>query len=278
MKKIFLLPFLSCNIYVTVLVLVGAGALLFGIFSCAGNTNSNVGSSSTVILSSISSNMITVTGGTFTMGCIREQGSDCDSVEEPAHQVTVGNFKLGTYEVTQEQYREVMGTNPSYFYGCDNCPVEQVSWNDIQEFIRKLNNKTGKNFRLPTEAEWEYAARGGNQSRGYKYSGSDEISNIAWYADNSERKTHTIGVKQANELGIYDMSGNVWEWCADWYGTYGSNSQTNPTGAHSGEFRVVRGGSWVDDADGCRVFNRYCVAPDFIDSYDGFRLAQDLQP
>lgn len=214
--------------------------------------------------------MVFVKGGTFTMGATSEQGSDADSDETPTHSVTLSDFYIGKYEVTQAQWRAVMGNNPSYFKG-DNLPVECVSWNDIQKFIKKLNAQTGKNFRLPTEAEWEYAARGGNQSRGYKYSGSNDRNN-AWYKDNSSSKTHPVGQKQPNELGIYDMCGNVWEWCQDWYGSYSSSSQTNPTGPSSGSYRVLRGGSWSYGARNCRVSNRGSSSPDYSFDRYGFRL------
>ncbi|MDD4847638.1 MAG: formylglycine-generating enzyme family protein [Bacteroidales bacterium] len=218
--------------------------------------------------------MIYVKGGTFTMGCTSEQGSDCESDEKPAHQVTLTDYYIGKFEVTQELWRAVMGSDPSelYFKGCDECPVENVSWNDIQVFLLKLNVKTGKRFRLPTEAEWEYAARGGNKSNGYKYSGSNTIGNVGWYTDNSGSKTHPVGQKTPNELGIYDMSGNVWEWCQDWYGDYSSNSQTNPTGPSSGSYRVLRGGSWGDDARDCRVSYRNIGAPGNRNSSRGFRV------
>ena len=214
--------------------------------------------------------MVFVKGGTFTMGATSEQGSDAYSDETPTHSVTLSDFYIGKYEVTQAQWRAVMGNNPSYFKG-DNLPVECVSWNDIQKFIKKLNAQTGKNFRLPTEAEWEYAARGGNQSRGYKYSGSNDRNN-AWYEDNSSSKTHPVGQKQPNELGIYDMSGNVWEWCQDWYGSYSSSSQTNPTGPSSGSSRVLRGGSWYRNAGGCRVSYRFYDSPGSSNFNRGFRL------
>ena len=216
--------------------------------------------------------MVYVKGGTFTMGATAEQGSDAYSNEKPTHSVTVSDFYIGKYEVTQAQWRAVMGKNPSYFSG-DNNPVEYVSWKDIQKFLKKLNAKTGKKFRLPTEAEWEYAARGGNQSKGYKYSGSNSIGDVAWYTDNSSRKTHPVGQKTPNELGIYDMSGNVWEWCQDWYGSYSSSSQTNPTGPSGGSYRVLRGGSWHDYAGYCRVSYRNFSTPDYRNFSYGFRLA-----
>ena len=216
--------------------------------------------------------MVYVAGGTFTMGATAEQGSDADSDEKPTHSVTVSDFYIGKYEVTQAQWKAVMGSNPSYFKG-DNLPVENVSWNDIQEFIKKLNAQTGKRFRLPTEAEWEYAARGGNQSKGYKYSGSNSIDDVAWYTDNSSSKTHPVGQKTPNELGIYDMSGNVYEWCQDWKGSYSSSSQTNPTGPSSGSGRVLRGGSWSISAWSCRVSYRFSDYPDPRLDGGGFRLA-----
>ena len=222
--------------------------------------------------------MVYVKGGTFTMGATAEQGSDAFSNEKPTHSVTVSDFYIGKYEVTQAQWKAVMGSNPSNWTG-DNLPVEKVSWDDVQEFIQKLNAQTGKKFRLPTEAEWEYAARGGNQSKGYKYSGSNSISEVAWYDGNSGDKTHPVGQKTPNELGIYDMSGNVWEWCQDWYSSsaYSSSSQTNPTGPSSGSYRVLRGGSWGSNAGRCRVSNRSFTFPDYRDSYYGFRLACSVE-
>ncbi len=219
--------------------------------------------------------MVLVKGGTFTMGATSEQGSDCDDDERPAHQVMVSNFYISKYEVTQKQWFEIMGTNPSNFKG-DNLPVECVTWNEVQEFIQKLNAMTGKNYRLPTEAEWEYTSRGGSRSKGYKYSGSNTIGNVAWYDGNSGGKTHPVGQKIPNELGLYDMSGNVWEWCSDWYGNYGSGSQTNPKGPSSGPGRVNRGGSWCSGARSCRVSNRYDYYPGVRDFDLGFRLARSL--
>ena len=220
----------------------------------------------------ISIEMVKVEAGTFMMGATPEMEKP-NSDEKPLHQVTlINDYYMGKYEVTQALWEAVMGSNPSYFKG-DNLPVEKVSWNDCQEFISKLNSLTGRKFRLPTEAEWEYAARGGKKSRGYQYSGSRKISYVAWYKDNSAYKTHPVGTKQANELGIYDMSGNVYEWCLDWYGSYSSSSQTNPTGADSGSFRVFRGGGWGIYARGCRLSYRYIFTPDDRRSYLGLRLA-----
>ena len=210
----------------------------------------------------ISIDMVKVEAGTFMMGAtseMKDSYDDPDSDEKPVHQVTLTNdYYMGKYEVTQALWQAVMGSNPSNFKG-DNLPVEEVSWNECQEFISKLNSMTGRKFRLPTEAEWEYAARGGKKSRSYQYSGSSNISDVAWYDGNSVNKTHPVGTKQANELGIYDMTGNVWEWCSDWYGFYSSSSQTNPTGADSGSIRVKRGGGWYDDAQVCRSSCRIII-------------------
>ena len=224
-----------------------------------------------VSLDDIMRNMVYVEGGTFTMGATSEQKKPDDD-EKPTHRVSLSSFYIGKYEVTQALWKAVMGSNPSRFEG-DNLPVEKVSWNDCQTFLRKLNAMTGKNFRLPTEAEWEFAARGGNRNRGYQYSGSNVLSDVAWYADNSGSKTHNVGTKAPNELGIYDMSGNVWEWCQDWKGSYIGSAQTNPKGPSSGSYRVDRGGSWFNFAWSCRVACRYCHTPDYRYFHLGFRLA-----
>ncbi len=217
-------------------------------------------------------NMVLVQGGTFQMG------SNKHDDEKPVHTVTVNSFYIGKYEVTQKQWKEIMGSNPSYFKDCDNCPVENVSWNDVQEFLKKFNAKTKGNYRLPTEAEWEFAACGGNKSNGYEYSGSNNAGNVAWYRDNSSKKTHTVGTKQPNELGIYDMSGNVWEWCNDWYGKdyYSTSPANNPQGPNSGTYRVLLGGSWFDNSRYVRSANRNRSNPDYDSKYDGFRFVQDL--
>ena len=220
----------------------------------------------------ISIDMVRVEAGTFTMGATPEM-KDPYKDEKPTHQVTLTNdYYIGKYEVTQALWQAVMGNNPSNFKG-DNLPVENVSWNDCQEFLSKLNSITGKTFRLPTEAEWEYAARGGKKSRGYQYSGSNDLSDVAWYDNNSGGKTHAVGSKQANELGIYDMAGNVWEWCQDWKGSYSSSSQVNPTGANSGSYRVRRGGNWDFTARSCSSSYRYGgSSPDCRRGILGLRL------
>ncbi len=224
------------------------------------------------VIKKLAENMVYVEAGTFTMGATSEQGGDVWGCEKPAHQVTLSSFYIGKYEVTQAEWEAVMGTNPSSFKG-DNFPVERVSWDDCQEFIRKLNEMTGKNFRLPTEAEWEYAARGGNKSGGYKYAGGNDVDNVAWFEDNCGNKTHPVGTKRGNELGLYDMSGNVWEWCQDWFDYYSSAFQTNPQGPGSGSDRVFRGGSWGVDAQYCRLSYRINRDPDERGNYLGLRLA-----
>ena len=215
--------------------------------------------------------MIRIEHGTFMMGATKEMGIHFND-ERPVHEVTLTNdYYIGETQVTQALWTAVKGINPSNFEG-DDLPVEDVSWYDCQEFIEQLNKKTGKRFRLPTEAEWEFAARGGNKSKHTQYSGSNNIKEVAWYDGNSDDEPHLVKTKKANELGIYDMSGNVLEWCQDWYGNYSSDSQTNPTGSKSGTYRVCRGGSWFDIASSCRLSGRDCTSPDICDGNLGLRL------
>jgi formylglycine-generating enzyme required for sulfatase activity len=218
--------------------------------------------------------MVFVQGGTFRMGCTIEQLDECWDYEKPAHNVNLSGFYIGKYPVTQRLWKQVMnGDDPSSFKG-DDLPVETVSWDDVQVFITNLNNLTQRQYRLPTEAEWEYAARGGRESRGYKYAGSDDIDEVAWYDENSGWTTQPVGTKAPNELGIYDMSGNVWEWVNDWWGEYPeADSRTDPRGPSSGSGRVVRGGSWDSGARICRVSYRSTDAPDSRSYNIGFRLA-----
>ena len=224
----------------------------------------------------VSFKMIKVAGGTFTMGATAEQGDDADDWKRPAHQVTLSDYYIGQTQVTQELWTAVMGDNPSEFKG-DNLPMESVSWDDCQFFIEKLNlllskELGGKHFALPTEAQWEFASRGGNKSKGYKYAGSNEIDDVAWFEYNSGYKTHPVAQKQPNELGLYDMSGNVYEWCQDWYGKYSSDAQTNPQGPASGTRRVYRGGSRYSSAKDCRVYSHNGSSPDYRGYLLGFRL------
>ena len=230
--------------------------------------------------------MVYVEGGTFIMGCTSEQGGDCDDNESPNRRTTVNSFYMGMLEVTQSQWEKVMGTTiyqqrnkvntdyPIYGTGVDY-PMYWVSWEEAKEFCARLSRQTGKTYRLPTEAEWEYAARGGNKNEGTKYSGGWNVDDVAWYGDNSGGSTHVCGTKKANALGICDMSGNVYEWCEDWYGSYLSCDTDNPHGASSGgedQCRVMRGGSWGHDAWLCRISLRWCGSPDGRGIYVGFRV------
>lgn len=232
------------------------------------------------IVGDVSFTMVPVEGGTFMMGATAEQGNDGSEREKPVHQVTLDSYYIGQTEVTQELWAAVMGSNPSNFIGSLN-PVENVSWEDCLEFITALNQLTGQNFRLPTEAEWEFAARGGNESQGFKYAGSNNIDNVAWYSGNDSWQvrgtgtygTHPVATRMPNELMLFDMSGNVHEWCQDWYGSYSSDSQTNPTGPIAGTNRVYRGGSWYFDEWFCRVSFRNSVTPSYRSYGIGLRLA-----
>ena len=224
-----------------------------------------------ITVNGITFNMIKVDGGTFTMGATSEQKNPDDD-EKSTHQVTLSSYYIGESEMTQALWTAVMGNNPSRFKG-DNLPVEKVSWEDCQTFIGKLNGLTGKRFRLPTEAEWEYAARGGKRSNHTQYSGSSNIDDVAWYSGNSGSKTHPVKTKKPNEFGLYDMSGNVWEWCQDWYGSYSSNAQTNPTGPDSGSYRVYRGGCLYYGGGGCRSSCRTYDSPGYRSGNLGLRLA-----
>ena len=226
--------------------------------------------------------MVRVEGGTFTMGGTKEPGFSLDGTNKPIHKVTVSSFYLCNYPVTQELWQVVMDSNPSHFKGDLKHPVESVSWDDCQDFIKRLNALTGMAFRLPTEAEWEYAARGGNKSKGYRFAGSDSCDDVAWYVGNSGEKawygqknkgTKPVGLKMPNELGLYDMSGNVYEWCQDWYDDYSPKEQNNPTGPKEGEFKIYRGGSWKSEKFFCKVSSRGYFFPDRIFNKIGFRLA-----
>lgn len=224
--------------------------------------------------------MVPIEGGTFMMGATPEQGSDPSSREKPAHQVTLSSYHIAQTEVTQELWAAVMGNNPSYFQGTQH-PVEQVTWEECQEFISSLNTLTGMEFRLPTEAEWEFAARGGNKSLGYKYAGSNYLPSVAWYSYNDSWEyrgsdahgTHDVATRSSNELDLFDMSGNVHEWCQDWYGDYSPSALTNPTGPITGTTKVYRGGNWYFDEWFCRVSFRNGVIPTYRSHGIGLRLA-----
>lgn len=233
----------------------------------------------TIEVNGVSFKMIEVNGGEFNMGSNEFiDGMGWLQHHKPQHSVTVSDFFIGETEVTQELWEAVMGTNPSLHQGI-KLPVEQVSWKDCTRFIRKLNSITGKKFRLPTEAEWEYAARGGRRSIGYRYSGSNKLEDVAWCSNNTytiytRYKSQPVASLKPNELGIYDMSGNVWEWCSDWFDPYyyDVSPSDNPQGPSKGEFRVVRGGSF-DDEPGCLVFVRSNAGPNQSSYTRGFRLA-----
>ena len=226
----------------------------------------------TFTVNGVTFTMVAVEGGTFTMGATPEQGDDALDGEKPAHQVTLSDYAIGQTEVTQALWVAVMGTNPSRFKDRPENPVELVDWNDCQAFITQLNQLTGKQFRLPTEAEWEYAARGGNKSQGYKYAGSNNVDEVAWYSDNCS-STQPVGTKKGNELGIYDMSGNVWEWCQDYYGSYTSAAQTNPTGPSTGTDRIRRGVGWNGSSSSGRVSHRSSREETYKYNSQGLRLA-----
>lgn len=251
---------------------IGESALSVSAINLTPSWSASVTPSQRAVLEKLIANMVRVEGGTFTMGATPEQGNDAASDEKPAHQVTLSDYYIGRYEVTQKEWQAVMGNNQSMLKG-DNLPVENVSWNDCQDFVNKLNQLTGLKFRLPTEAEWEYAARGGKHSRGFKYSGSNNIGDIAWYDYNSGDKTHQVGTKEPNELGIYDMSGNVYEWCSDSFGSYSSSLQINPTGPSSGSDRVLRDGGFHNSlAWAFRVSRRSHRNPSDRHGYIGFRV------
>ena len=228
-----------------------------------------------VTVGSVTFTMIPVKGGTFQMGATKEQTGEARKDEKPVHTVTLDNFQIGETEVSQALWREVMGSNPSTYKGND-LPVTNITWEDCQEFIKKLNERTGKQFRLPTEAEWEFAARGGTASKGYMFSGSDEVRSVAWHNRDSNRDRHNgpyaIKSKDPNELGIYDMSGNVNEWCQDWFGDYTADPQTNPQGPATGKEHVYRGGSWWYYGMSCRVSRRNSGVKD-VRGVIGLRLA-----
>ena len=248
-----------------------------------GNSSSESKSSATIIMESgfrFVESLInqqrnrTSSGSTIPIGDKQtEDDSDIPLDQKPAHQVQLSNFQIGKYEVTQEEWEEVMGKNPSVFKGAKN-PVEQITWDECQEFIYKLNTLTGKSFRLPTEAEWEFAARGGNLNQYHKYSGSDEVDEVAWYIDNSNGNTHPVGQKQPNELGLYDMNGNVNEWCQDWYGDYSNDNEKDPSGPAIGDYRVYRGGGWDKYSKNCTPFIRYHGKNSYKGISIGLRLAQ----
>lgn len=223
----------------------------------------------------VSFNMIHVEGGTYMMGT-QEEWCEGNADEHPLHRVTLDGFYIAETEVTQELWEAVMGNNPSSTKSSHH-PVESVTWDDCQAFISELNALTGKAFRLPTEAEWEYAARGGSKSKGYKYSGSDDLNEVGWYWGNYDITTHDVATRKSNELGIYDMSGNVYEWCQDWFGDYSPQPQTNPQGPSEGSSHVCRGGCMYFLGCCCRVSERGLTEPDEFKCCIGLRLALSME-
>lgn len=254
-----------------------AGAVTFTFSACGDKDDDEKEQkfeTQTVTVGGVSFKIVAVEGGTFQMGAPFSD-TDAFEFEKPQHYVTLSNYYIGETEVTQALWQAVMGSNPSNWKG-EKLPVEMVSWNDCQGFINKLNEMTGKKFRLPTEAEWEYAASGGKYSQGYKFAGGNDLDAVAWNTNNSDNKTHQVATKAANEIGLYDMSGNVWEWCQDWYGSYGSEIVTNPQGNPSGYARVYRGGSWGYGERYCRSKMRNSYNPSTNNHGLGFRLAMGV--
>jgi formylglycine-generating enzyme required for sulfatase activity len=268
-----------------------AGAAMFALGSCSKDDPVNLKTNLRFTAGSVTFELIYVEGGSFTVGATPEQGDDAQDREKPAHVVTLtDDYYMGKFEVTQQLWQAVTGksindqrnlANPSeWLYGeGDNYPMYYISYEDCVSFCTALNTlvagqlPAGYEFRLSTEAQWEYAARGGKKSVHYKYSGSNDANAVAWYSDNSGSTTHEVGKKLPNELGIYDMSGNMWEWCKDRYGDYNDGVQTNPQGPASGSFRVLRGGVWYLNAQYCRIAIRNFNLPSYRSEYYGFRLA-----
>lgn len=278
----------------TLAMFLFAGTIAFAIQGCDETNKQNKNpqtptekeeTTQSFTVNGVTFNMIKVDGGTFMMGGM-EGDEEVKPCELPAHEVTLSSFYIGETEVTQELWEAVMGSNIMTGWEVMNnldlsdykgpkYPVMMVAAFDCQEFIDKLNELTGKKFRLPTEAEWEFAARGGNQSKGYKYAGSDNIDEVAWYRDNCDDKTHPVATKLPNELGIYDMSGNLWEWCSDWYDEnyYQVSPSSNPTGPTESDEQVHRGGDWTCPSNRSRVTDRNSSIPGTVDESFGFRLA-----
>ena len=224
--------------------------------------------------------MVHVAGGTFTMGNNERRGLKVNyEASQPEHRVTVGDYFIGRYEVTQSQWTAVMGDNPSRFRSADgsadSLPVEQVSWMAAQQFCTLLSQMTGRRFRLPTEAEWEYAARGGAFSHNTPFAGAPAAASVGWYCVNSDGHTHPVGRMKANELGLYDMCGNVLEWCSDWMAPYSAAEADNPQGPSDGESRVLRGGHFNSTSPGCTVYDRAWYLPTGSYEYYGLRLVME---
>ena len=268
--------------------LVMAMAMVFTLASCKGGSKNSkdtaagkeaaasVAETKEFTVKGVTFKMVKVEGGTFSMGATSEQGTEAQFNEKPVHEVTLEDYYIGQTEVTQALWQAVMDYNPSYTRWPE-CPVDKISWNEYKDFIEALSELTGLPFRMPTENEWEYAARGGKYSKGYKYAGSDNIDEVAWYVANAEEKSHPVASKKPNELGIYDMSGNVYEWCEDKYLMYdGSEPQYSEKMLKSDkkrEFHIERGGCWNYGPTMCRVAYRHAGNYTHMYAYDGLRLA-----
>jgi len=231
-----------------------------------------------VSILNLDSNFVFVQGGSFQMGLPDTSLIEGGEVAKPQHKVIVKSFYILKTPVTQALWYSVMDSNPSFHKNCYTCPVENVSWYDAQAFINKLNSLYKAHYRLPTEAEYEYAARGGDKSKGFTYSGSNEETNVAWFVDNASGRSHPVGQKKVNELGLADMSGNIWEWCSDWYGIfyYKDSPSDNPQGPANGNGKVVRGGTWSSLDEGCLIISRGASLPSAKNRYTGFRIVRDL--
>lgn len=244
-------------------------------FQYLGDTSLIIKQTRKVIVKEIIESLVLVPHGSFTMGCTADQGSACSLDELPVHDVSISAFYLSNVEVKQSWFKAFMLVNPSANSRSENFPVEKVSYKDVMNFIDSLNAESKLTFRLPTEAEWEYSARGADKFCKYKFSGSSDPNEVAWSSNNSSGKTHIVKNKSPNHLGFYDMSGNVWEWVSDWYGKYSPVAQSDPRGPGSGTTRVIRGGSWAGSSDFCRNSIRHHYSADFKASFIGFRLALD---
>ncbi len=230
-----------------------------------------------VSILNLDSDFVFVQGGSFKMGLPDTSDVEGGDISKPQHKVTIKSFYILKTPVTQALWYSIMDTNPSIHKNCYACPVENVSWYDAQKFIEKLNKIKKAHYRLTTEAEYEYAARGGDKSKGYNYSGSNNEDEVAWFEDNSGRQSHPVGQKKSNELGLFDMSGNVWEWCSDWYEMYyyKVSPSDNPQGPVQGEKRVLRGGTWLSLDEGCLVTSRGQLQPYLKGKFIGFRIVRD---
>jgi len=231
-----------------------------------------------VSILNLDSNFIFVEGGAFEMGLPDTSTIEGSEIEKPRHTINLKSFYILKTLVTQALWYSVMDSNPSFHKNCFTCPVENVSWNDAETFIKKLNALKKGHYRLPTEAEYEYAARGGKKSKGFDYSGSNDENKVAWYANNSKDQSHPVGEKKPNELGLVDMSGDVWEWCSDWFNMYyyKVSPSDNPQGPAQGEKKVLRGGTWMSLDEGCLVISRGALMPASKDKFTGFRIVRDL--